>query len=824
MNRLANDMRYAFRQLRRAPGFAFTAVLTLALGIGASSAIFCLIDGLWLHPMRIPHPGELVRIFATTQQSPAAKEGVDTYFNYSEYQTIAARTTALKGAYALGRRGSMIVRPDGTAALLLTNVVSSNFFDGLGVHALLGRIYTPSDAAQLRTHPGVLLGYGFWQREYAGDPNIVGRQISVMRGEHHRTQVDIWGVLPPSFREIDNGMDRDLWMPVETWAAVAKADELTSRQFRWFKVIGRLAPGATASQVNQQVATIAKSLETSDPQANHGRSARAVGDFPYRMAQAGTTGMVLFAIVGCVVLLGTVNLAQLLLARALARGSEVALRLSLGARRVVVARQLLIENLLLGFFGLAAGIALAAAIAAILPRLMVSEPAMLVAIGSSFTSFQLDWRVFLFAAGLAFVTMLLLALVPLSQVARQELLPVLQSGSVTRTEAKAPFMRRAAIWLQIAVSFALLVSTGALVRSFINTRLQSIGLTRNQVLLAWTQEPDAPMRDDVIQRMKAIPGVDKVAYAIRAPLSLSEGGITVKAILPGHPEIHDPIEIKYNAVSPDFLDVIGTRILRGRAFGPSDDQPGPAAILINRSMAQKYWPGQDAIGQTIELVGYSDGSLPNTAARIVGITEDAPINQVGEIPEPYIYMPFHLSQMGEITFALATKQNAMSLAQPTRQVLIHTNPLLDPMMVTSLPELIRYSAGNYQMMAELVSALGFIGLALTIVGLYGFLAFRVNQRRREIGIRMALGASRETTALLILRDTARIACIGLALGLVLAIGATRLETSMLFGVRPLDTLSITCALAVLGIAIVLAAWLPARRAASVDPIQALRTE
>ena len=824
MTRLANDIRHAFRQLRRAPAFAATAVLTLALGIGASSAIFCLMDGLWLHPMRVPHPGELVRVFATTQQAPAAEQGVDTYFNYTEYQTIAARTTALKGAYALGRRGSMIVRPDGTAALLLTNVVSSNFFEGLGVHPLLGRIYTQSDAAQLRTHPGVLLGYGFWKREYGGDPNIVGRQISILRGEHHRSQVDIWGVLPPSFREIDNGMDRDLWMPVETWAAVARAEELTSREFRWFKVIGRLAPGANVAQVNQQVATIAKSLEASDPQANRGRGARAVGDFKYRMAQAGTTGMVLFAIVGCVVLLGTVNLAQLLFARALTRGSEVALRLSLGARRIVVARQLLVENMFLGMFGLAAGVLLAAAIAAFLPRLMVSEPAMLVAIGASFTSFQLDWRVFLFAAALAFVTMLLLALVPLSQVARQELLPVLQSGSVTRTEARPPFMRRAAIWLQIAVSFALLVSTGALVRSFINTRLQSIGLTRSQVLLAWAQEPDAAMRDAVIQRMQAMPGVDRVAYAIRAPLSLSEGGITVKAMLPGHPEIHDPIEIKYNAVSPGFLDVIGTRVLRGRGFAQSDDQPGPVSILINRSMAQKYWPTQDPLGQTIELVGYSDGSLPNTTARIIGVTEDAPINQVGEIPEPYIYMPFHLSQMGEITFALATKQNAMSMAQSTRQVLIHTNPLLDPMMVTSLPELIRYSAGNYQMMAELVTALGFIGLALTVVGLYGFLAFRVNQRRREIGIRMALGASRGTTALLILRDTARMACIGLALGLVLALGASHLESSMLFGVRPLDAFSITGALAVLAVAISLAAWLPARSAASIDPMRALRSE
>jgi len=404
------------------------------------------------------------------------------------------------------------------------------------------------------------------------------------------------------------------------------------------------------------------------------------------------------------------------------------------------------------------------------------------------------------------------------------LLPGIQSAATTRTQAKASFMRRSAIWLQIGVSFALLVSTGALVRSFINTRLESIGLTRSQVLLAWTQEPDAPMRDDVVQRMKAIPGVDRVAYAIRAPLSLSEGGIAVKVKLPGHPEMHDPVEIKYNAVSSNFLDVIGTHIVRGRGFVPSDDQPGPVVILIDREMARKYWADQDPIGQVVQLVGLNTGPSANIDARIVGIAEDAPINQIGEIAEPYIYMPFHLSQMGEITFALETKQNAMSLAQSTRQVLIHANPLLDPMMVTSLPELIRYSAGNYQMTAELVSALGFIGLALTVVGLYGFLAFRVNQRRREIGIRMALGASREMTALLILRDTARIAAVGLALGFFLAIAGTRLETSVLFGVRPLDTFSMTGAIGVLSIAILLAAWLPARRAASIDPIQALRTE
>ena len=421
MMRLVQDLRYALRQLRRSPGFSAAAVLTLALGLGASSAIFCLIDGLWLHPLRVPHPGELVRVFATTQQSPAAAEGVDTYFTYSEYQAIAARTTALKAAVALGRRGSLMERADGTASLLLTNVVSTNFFEGLGVHPLLGRLFNAADAATLRNHPGVVLGYGFWQREFSGDPHVLGRQISLMRGEHHRTAVEILGVLPPSFREIDNGMDRDLWMSTDTWAVVGRENDLTSREFRWFKVIGRLAPGASVAQVNQQVAVTAKALESADPQANHGRGARAVGDFPYRMNRAGTTGLVLFAIVGCVVLLGTVNLAQLMLARALSRAPEVALRLSLGARRGAVARQLLVENFLLGTLGLGAGVAFAAVTAVLLPRLMVGEPAMLVALGDSATSFQLDWRVFSFAAALAAVTMLLLALVPLSQAARTEL-------------------------------------------------------------------------------------------------------------------------------------------------------------------------------------------------------------------------------------------------------------------------------------------------------------------------------------------------------------------------------------------------------------------
>jgi len=817
MNMLLQDFRYALRQLRRAPGFALAAVLTLALGIGASSAIFCLMDEHWFHPMRVPHPGEMMRLFSTT------KEGSEGSFTYLEFKDFAQRSTALKSVVAIGGRGSMMPRADGTAALLLTNVVSANFFEALGVRPMLGRSFTAADGERMRTHPGVLLGYGFWRREFAGDPAIVGKQIALLRGKDHRNQVDVWGVLPPEFREVENGEDRDLWMPAESWAAVASPEDLTSPQFRWFNLLGRLAPGATVTQVNAEAAAIARGWETADEAHHHGEGARAESDFSYRMGRAGTAGLVLLAIVAGVVLLAVVNVAHLLLARGLTRGPEVALRLSLGARRWVVARQLLIENLLLGALGLAAGLGFAAGIAALLPRLLVTGPAMLVQVGSADANFPVDGRVFLFASLLALATMLMLAVIPLVQVMRPQLLPVLQGNSAARTAGRTPLVRRAAIWMQIAISFALLVSTGALVRSFLNTRTQPIGLTRNQVLLAWTQEPDAPMIDEVVERMKALPGVERVAYAIRAPLSLSEGGIAIRTLLPSHPEMREPASIKFNAVSPNFLDATGTRIVRGRGFTAADDAEGAINIVINRVMAEKYWPGQDPLGQVVRL------ATSNIDTRIVGVAENAPINQIGEMQEPYLYIPYHpyllhLPNMGEITFALVTKQNAMSMAQPVRQVLIHEDPLLDPMMVTSLPELIRYSAGEYQMMAELVSALGLIGLALTVVGLYGFLAFRVTQRRREIGIRMALGATREATALMVLRDTASMASVGLALGLVLSLAAARVEGAVLFGVRPLDALSIAIALFVLTIAVAAAAWLPSRRAASIEPMQALRTE
>lgn len=817
---LLRDTRYALRQLRKSPGFTLTEVLTLALGIGASSAIFCMMDALWLSPMPVPQASRIVRVFATTPQN---QEGM---FSFREYQALAQRMTALKGndsgLVAVGGRGSLMARPDGTSTVLITSVISDNFFTVMGVHPLLGRLFSPQEAQRMRTHPGVVLGYRCWQRDFGGDPNIVGRQIPLRHGRNSINRVDVWGVLPPSFRDIDPDRDSDLWMPSDTWAALHGSAGLTNHAVRWFNLLGRLTPGASLVQASRQAATVAAAFAAVYPVDNHNRSARVISDMDYRMSLAGTTGVMLFAIVCGVMLLAIVNVAQLQMARSLVRVPEVALRLSLGAQRWAIARQLLIENLLLCAFSLLVGLGLATAFIAVLPRLLVQQPAMLASFGYA-TGFQLDSRVFIFAALLTFVVMLLLALVPLSQTMRAGLLPVMQTRSAMHTGGEVPWLRRAAVWLQIGISFALLVSMGVLVRSFLNTRTQPLGITRKQVLLAWTQEPGTKTRNEVVKRLEAIPGVARVAYAIRSPLSLSEWGIAIKTLVPSHPEIRDPVAIKFNAVSPNYLDVIGTRIVRGQGFTEAEDRSGPLTVIINQTMAEKYWPGQNPLGQIVRFPG------AKLNARVIGVAQNAVINRIGELQEPYLYVPFqqyadHLSNMGEITFALETRQNAMSLAHEARQGLIHVNPLLDPMMVTSLPELIHYSARRYQMVAELVSVLGLIGLMLTAAGLYGFLAFRVTQRRREIGIRMALGASREATARLVFRDTVRMAVIGIALGLVIALASARLEAALLFGVRPLDILSLAPALGILALTMMAAAWLPARRAAAVDPVQALHAE
>ena len=670
----------------------------------------------------------------------------------------------------------------------------------------------------------MVLGHSFWEHRFHTDPHIVGHTLTLVRGDT-RIPALILGVLPPSFRETDNGNDRDLWLPTRTWSMIAGPNDLASWNFRWFNLLGRLAPGAGVADAQNEMRSTAASLALSHPDSNRDRSIGVIRDLRYRLQNAGATGALLFAVAGLVVLLCIVNVANLLLARGLARGKDAAIRVALGGSRAQVFAQALVENLLLAMMALATGYGVYLAIAAYLPRLlarMLTGPALLGGDGSTSIVFRTDARLIVFACVLTAITFTALALVQIWQLSRADVLQVVRSGGSSRSlGGRAPRFRRVLLSGQIAISLMLLIGTGILVRSFVNTQTAPLGFTRGNVLSAFCVLPEhngMPKSEEAMHQFRALPGVEQVAYAIRSPLMLSEGGMSQKVLVPGHTDPQTAPEVKYNAVSANYLSATGTSIIAGRGLDPQDDVSGPPEVVISRTMARRYWGGQDPIGQTIHLV---DRKLD---ARVVGVAEDAPINSIGEVPEPYFYMPFRLQGWSEITFVVRSRQDAMTLAQPVSDILVRIDPQFGPMMVTSLGELVQYFSSSYRVSAELVTALGVIGLLLTVVGLSAFLMYRVQQRTAEIGLRMALGSTRGEVTALIARDTLRATVIGALVGLPLALLGAHFAASALFGVRPWDPLSVLGALLALAVVTAITTVIPARRAASVNPITALHYE
>ena len=797
------DLRFAFRVLASRPGFTFVAALSLALGIGANSAIFSFVDGLWFRPLAVPQSGSIVRVFSVTDQD---REGA---LSYSEFQAIQQQASALRDVVAVGGRGLMLVEGD-SHQLLTLNLVSPNFFSALGIKPAAGRLFTPQDEL------AVVLGYSFWQRHFGGDPGVIGKQIRVQRqGEH---LVTIIGVLPRSFRELDPGNSRDLWFSAPSWKTLGDVRELETPGSRWFRVIARVAPGSTVKSANAQLQTIAARMAQTWPDSNRRRRAACMSDLSYRLEQAGTMGIALLAIVLLVVAISSVNVANLLLSRAGTRGREMAVRLALGAGRAPLLRQLMTENLLLGAAGLVLGLGIGALLIGALPALMVPPPGFE---GYGGVDFLFDSRVLLFSLAVSLATILLFGMAPAWKSTNPNLIPALKGESAFSVAGSRRWpLRNWLVIVQVAVSMTLLACGGLLARSFINTRTQDLGFGRRQLLLVWLSSDAKPSEyRELVSRFEGMPGVRRVAVAIRAPLSLSGNGMFQRVTFPGRREFENapPFEIKFNAVSANFLETMGTPVLRGRGFDQREDADSSTSVLINQAMAQRFWPGQDPVGKTIRTGG-SQGKLET----VVGVVKNAPINSVGEPPEPYLYEPYWSNFDQEATFLLETEGEAPSLAQPARRVLKSVDARLDPHTITTENDLIRFSAQSYRMTAELSGVLGFLGLILTAVGLYGVAAYSVSQRTREFGIRMALGADRNDTLRLVLREVALMGAIGIAAGLPLAMFTSRRFSELLFGIGAWDIPTFAAAGLVLAAVLLVAGWIPARRATTADPASALR--
>ncbi|HUF48184.1 MAG TPA: ADOP family duplicated permease [Vicinamibacterales bacterium] len=803
---MLRDVRDALRGFGRTPGFTAAATLALGVAIGSAAAIFSLVDGLWLRPPGAARPQELVRVFQT---SPASSEG---NWSWPEYEALRDRTTSLAGLAAMGRRGAVMPGPDGSPELLLANVVSLDFFTVMDVVPAAGRLFSPLDERALAAEPAVVLGHAFWLRRFGGDVSIVGRPITL--GVDPGTPVTVVGVLPKTFREIDPAADRDLWMPVTTWAALNGREEFDQRTDRWFHLIGRLESTGTNASATDEVRAVAAALAAEWPATNTDRSARLQPDVAYRLETGGSNIAALMGLVLAVVLITCVNIAHLLFARAAARRREMALRTAIGASRGRLIRLLLVEAGTLGALGAGAGLLTGAWLVRALPWFLATPPGF-----RSSEVFLIDGRVLIFSLGVAVVTTMLFGLAPAIQAARANVSGLLKGGA-GRTGAPR-LDRRIGHGLmvgQIGVSLALVYGAAVLAQSARAIERTDLGFSRDPIVTAWIPYGDAPMSivQEAVDRVAALRGVGDVAIAIRAPLSLSGSGLAQPVGVPGSLVSHAtaPPDVRYGAVSANYFDVMGTPIVRGRAFTEAESRGGEPVAVVTQAFVERFFPDVDPIGRLVQLRGVDH--------RVVGVAADASLNRIGQAAEPYFYLPYWRQRHGEGTLLIRPDGPTAPAAADLRAALGGFDRRLDARLVVSMPQYIAFASSDYRTTAALAATLSAIGLFLMTVGIYGVLTYQTSRRAREIGIRVAVGAARVEVMRLVLADGLRLTAAGLLLGIPLALLTGRGLSSLLYGVGPWSWPTLLAASVVLVAAVLGATWVPAWRATRVSPMTALR--
>jgi predicted permease len=800
---LWQDIRFGLRILCKNPGYTAVAVLTLALGIGANSAVFTVAQAALLRSWPAKEPGRLARLISTTPQ------GEDFSFSYADYQDLAGQSRSLEGIIAYTRHAK-ILRVGAESQFVLDDVVSPNYFSVLGIDAQLGRTFS-ADSRQ-DSEPGVVISDSLWHRAFNADPSLVGKQVWLTN-----RAFTVLGIAPPGFRGLGRGVPTDLWLSVAT---EYPSQELADRKSREFDVLGRLRPGVTAAEAQVELDTLGRRLALAYPAIDKARNIALISERE-RLRQAMVPTVMLMTAVGLVLLICCANVAGLVLARSDARSKEVAVRLALGAGRVRLMRQLLTESLLLASLGAALGLLLAAGLLRLQPALL---PPAEVELG---LDLHLDASVLAFTAAAALLSVLVFGLAPSIQASKTSLVPALRGGESGAVRGVRRWtMRNALVLGEIALSVVLLTASGLVVRSLLFSRSLPLGFDHQRQLIyfdlvpgiaGYHSERSAAFFNQVEEKAAALPGVRHAALAARVLLSDSGGGMAQRVSIPGVelPQGQLSIPIKFDMVDGNYFRAIGTRLIEGREFTSVDNPSTGRVVVVSQTMAKRFWPGQEVLGRQI----LADG----TACQIVGVVEDAKINSVHESPEPYMYFPFAQLPSEEGTLIVEAESNPKAL---TARILsgIQRADRNVPVSVRTVHYLMQQAFWVDQMAAGFVGALGLLGIFLGAIGLYGVVAFTVNRRSREIGIRMALGAERRDVLRLVLGHGLALAAIGAGIGLVASFAAMRLLSTMLYGVRPTDPLTFAGSSALVILVALAASWFPARRAASIDPMQSLRTE
>jgi predicted permease len=816
---MLSDLKLALRQLARSPGFTAVAILTLALGIGANTAIFSFINAFFLKNVSVRAPQELVSLYTTDERNPGFL-GMSR-LNFEDYRD---QNPAFSGmaCYSFAPVNAMI---GGAPSQIFGEIVSGNFFDLLGVHATLGRTFLPDEYRDVGTHPVVVLGFRFWQTQLGGDRTIVGRTLTL-----NGSAFTVIGVAPADFRGVNTLNSPAFWVTTASYRQILTGtllDFYTVRRALLFNVVARLAPGVSLAQADAALKPISARLAQQFPDDNAGRGVRLVplaesGIDPNQRANFKLAGTLLLSLSGVVLLIACANIANLLLARAQGRQREVALRLAIGADRRRLVRQFLTESTVLALLGGLAGLLVAQWTQQLLWS--VRPPFF----PDDFTV-SLDGRVLGFGLVVALATGILFGLAPAWSATKPELTSALKSETAG-TAARAPLIsfRNFLVAGQIALSTIALVVAGLFIRSLQQAQRADVGWdTRNLALLSvdlgaqgYDVAHTLQYYRQAIEQARAVPGVLDATVAANPLLN---GGGFLRTLRPqGDDEnlrTHGRL-MSYNYVWPGFLKTMGIPLVAGRDFTEADDAKHPVAVIINEHLAKLAWPGRSALGQAVKLFG------TEVPAEVIGVVKDVTFDNVGEDPKPYVF--FSLAQdpgRGTLgTIHIRTQRDASSLIPTLRRQLQSLDPALPFVNVTTTGEVIRQGLWASRTGAALLSVFGGLALLLAAIGVYGIMAYSVGRRVREIGIRMAIGAQRQDVFRLILGQGLIIAAAGLAVGLAAAFFVARCFENFLFNVSAGDAFTYLAIAAILAGASLLACWLPARRATKVDPMIALRAE
>ena len=792
------DARYALRQLTRTPGFAVVTLLTLALGIGATTAMFSVVNGVLLKPLPFPESDRLVRVNEIVPQYGAFAVAPANFLDWR------AQSTSFERIVAVNPGTANFVGPEGPERIL-NAAVSWDFFELARVQPFLGRGFNQEEGATGK-NAVIVLSHRAWQRRFGSDPNVVGRAITLSSAP-----VTIVGVAPAGFQY---PRDAEYWTPLAFQGN-------PSRGGHFLAVLARLKPGVTVEQAGAEMKTIAERLATQYPDSSAKESAEVVPLLEQTVGSVRQPLLALMAAVGVVILIVCANVANLLLVRASVRDKEIAIRTALGAGRARIVRQMLAESLILSVAGGALGVLLA---------YLAMAPIRTFSAGSipRVQEVSVDATVLLFALGVSVLTGILFGLVPAWQASRAGIAGVLKEGGRSSAAASGSWMRGALLVVEVALSLVLLVGAALLLRSFARLTNVDPGFRADGVLAFRVSLPPATYRDaqqrgafydSLIARLQALPQVRAAGMIQTLPM---RGDYFLSFSIQGRPAPPPGSELSanYRIVNPYYFSALSIPLKRGRFFTERDDTAkAPMVALVDEAFVARHFPSEDPIGRGIDIGNGTDGFF-----EIVGVVGDVRSDSLDTTPSPTMYIPFQKEPFSTMWVVAQTDGDPALLTADVRQTVRAIDAALPAYSIMPLPDVVSDSVAQRRFSMLVLGSFATVALFLAAVGIYGVVAYTVTQRTQEIGVRMAIGAERGDVLTLIVGGGMKLALVGVAIGLAGAFGVSRLIETMLFDVKPVDPMSYAATAALLLAIATLACYVPARRAMRVDPIIAMRQE